>query len=73
MGLLGYGLMSFLAIVYEVFKVLFYVLGVLCFLKYLKSDRQPRPKMLRDSEPAEPPVGTLCRIVPLTWGVFRMG
>ena len=45
MGLLGYGLMSFLAIVYEVFKVLFYVLGVLCFLKYLKSDRQPRPKM----------------------------
>ncbi len=56
MGLLGYGLMSFLAIVYEVFKVLFYVLGVLCFLKYLKSDRQPRPKMLRDSEPAEPPV-----------------
>ena len=54
MEILGYGLMSFLAIVYEVFKVLFYVLGVLCFLKYLESDRQPRPKMLRDSKPAEP-------------------
>lgn len=54
MEILGYGLMSFLAIVYEVFKVLFYVLGVLCFLKYLESDRQPRSKMLRDSEPAEP-------------------
>ena len=56
MGLLGYGIMSFMEIIYEVLKVLFYVLGVLCFLKYLKSDRQPRPKMLRDSEPAEPPV-----------------
>ena len=37
MGLLGYGLMSFLAIVYEVFKVLFYVLGVLCFPKHTHS------------------------------------
>lgn len=53
---IGASILVFLSMIYEVFKVLFYVLGVLCFLKYLKSDRQPRPKMLRDGEPAEPPV-----------------
>ncbi len=51
---IGASILVFLSMIYEVFKVLFYVLGVLCFLKYLESDRQPRPKMLRDSEPAEP-------------------
>ena len=37
-------ILVFLSMIYEVFKVLFYVLGVLCFLKYLESDRQPRPR-----------------------------
>ena len=49
-------ILVFLSMIYEVFKVLFYVLGVLCFLKYLESDRLPLPTMLRDGEPAEPPV-----------------
>ena len=53
---IGASILVFLSMIYEVFKVLFYVLGVLCFLKYLESDRQPRSKMLRDGEPAEPPV-----------------
>lgn len=52
---IGASILVFLSMIYEVFKVFFYVLGVLCFLKYLESDRQPRPKMLRDGEPAEPP------------------
>lgn len=51
---IGASILVFLSMIYEFFKVLFYVLGVLCFLKYLESDRQPRPKMLRDGEPAEP-------------------
>ena len=55
MNILGYGIMAYLSIIYEVFKVLFYVLGTLCFIKYLQSDSKPRPKMLRDDEPAEPP------------------
>ncbi len=55
MNILGYGIMAYLSIIYEVFKVLFYVLGTLCFIKYLQSDSKPRPKMLRDGEPAEPP------------------
>lgn len=54
MHILGYGIMAYLSIIYEVFKVLFYVLGTLCFIKYLQSDSKPRPKMLRDGEPAEP-------------------
>lgn len=56
MHILGYGIMVYLSIIYEVFKVLFYVLGTLCFIKYLQSGNKPRPKMLRDGEPAEPPV-----------------
>lgn len=56
MNILGYGIMAYLSIIYEAFKVLFYVLGTLCFIKYLQSDSKPRPKMLRDGEPAEPPV-----------------
>ena len=56
MHIMGYGIMAYLSIIYEVFKVLFYVLGTLCFIKYLQSGSKPRPKMLRDGEPAEPPV-----------------
>ncbi len=56
MNILGYGIMAYLSIIYEVFKVLFYVLGTLCFIKYLQSGNKPRPKRLRDGEPAEPPV-----------------
>ena len=54
MNIMGYGIMAYLSIIYEVFKVLFYVLGTLCFIKYLQSDSKPRPKMLRADEPAEP-------------------
>ena len=56
MNIMGYGFMMYLAIGYEILKVIFYVLGTLCFIKYLQSGNKPRPKMLRDSEPAEPPV-----------------
>ena len=54
MNILGYGFMMYLAIGYEILKVIFYVLGTLCFIKYLQSGNKPRPKMLRDDEPAEP-------------------
>ncbi len=55
MEILSYGFMMYLAIGYEILKVIFYVLGTLCFIKYLQSGNKPRPKMLRDDEPAEPP------------------
>lgn len=54
MNIMGYGFMMYLAIGYEILKVIFYVLGTLCFIKYLQSGNKPRPKMLRDDEPAEP-------------------
>ena len=54
MNIMGYGFMMYLAIGYEILKVIFYVLGTLCFIKYLQSGNKPLPKMLRDDEPAEP-------------------
>ena len=54
MEILSYGFMMYLAIGYEILKVIFYVLGTLRFIKYLQSGNKPRPKMLRDDEPAEP-------------------
>ena len=56
MEILSYGFMMYLAIGYEILKVIFYVLGTLCFIKYLQSDSKPRSKMLRDGEPAVQPL-----------------
>lgn len=55
MEILGYGFMMYLAIGYEILKVIFYVLGTLCFIKYLQAGGKPRPKMSRDDDPVDPP------------------
>ena len=44
MEILSYGFMMYLAIGYEILKVIFYVLGTLCFIKYLQSDSKPAPR-----------------------------
>ena len=44
MNILGYGIMAYLSIIYEVFKVLFYVLGTLCFISTCSRTASPAPR-----------------------------
>ena len=43
MNIMGYGFMMYLAIGYEILKVIFYVLGTLCFIKYRTCNRAISP------------------------------